>query len=260
MSIKPVIQPLRRIPYQIRGKVENKILESYDIIEKVDEPSDWVSQVVVVPKHNGNIRLCVDMRRANEAFIQERCAIPTIDDILSDLNQSKVFSKLDIKWAYHQIELDPKAREITTFQTHKGNFRYKRLMFRIFCAPELYNKIIHQVLKDCEGVHSIFDDIVVHGESQSELFKKLSEKGLTVNLDKCQFNMPHITFMRHILSKHGSCVGEDKVKAVLDARQPSNAAEVRSFLGLVNFSSRFIPSLATVAEPLRQLTRNVVKF
>ena len=95
--------------------------------------------MVVVPKVNGDIRLCVDMRRANEAVIRERYAIPTIDDILTDLNQSQVFSKLDIKWAYHQIELDPSSREITTFQTHKGNFRYKRLMFGISCAPEMYN-------------------------------------------------------------------------------------------------------------------------
>ena len=120
-----------------------------NIIEKFEEPSDWMSQVVVVPKVNGVIRLCVDMRRANEAVIRGRYAIPTIDDILTDLNQNQVFSKLDIKWDYHQIELEPSARKITTFQTHKGNFRYKRMMFGISCAPEMYNKIIHQILKEC---------------------------------------------------------------------------------------------------------------
>ena len=114
-----------------------------------------MSQVVVVPKVNGDIRLCVDMRRANEAVIRERYAIPTIDDISNDLNQSQVFSKLDIKWAYHQIELDPSARKINTFQIHKGHFRYTRLMFGISCAPEMYNTIIHQILKDCVGVQSI---------------------------------------------------------------------------------------------------------
>jgi hypothetical protein len=139
-------------------------------------------------------------------------------------------------------------------------------MFGISCVPELYNKIIHQVLKDCEGVQSIFD-IIVHGKSQEEhdtnldkLFKKLSEKGLTVNLDKCQFNMPHISFMGHILSKHGICVGDDKAKAVLEERQPSNTAEIRSFLKLVHFSARFILNLATIAEPLRRLTRKGAKF
>ena len=92
----------------------------------------------------------------------------------------------------------------------------------------MYNKIIHQILKDCVGVQSIFDDIIVHGKSQEEhdanlgrLFMKFREKGLTVNLDKCQFNLPHISFMGYILSKHGIGVDGDKVKAVLDERQPT---------------------------------------
>ena len=214
-----------------------------------------MSQVVVVPKVNGNIRLCVDMRRANEAVIRERYAIPTIVDILTDLNQSQV------------IKLDPSARKITTFQTHKGNFRYKRLMFGISCAPEMYNKIIHQILKDCVGVQSIFDDIIVHGKSQEEhdanldrLFTKLREKGLKVNLCQCQFNLPHIPFMGYILSRHGIGVDGDKVKAVLEERQPSTATEIRIFLGLVYFSSRIIPNLATIAEPQRRLTRSGVKY
>ena len=102
------MQPLRRIPYHLRDKVEQKLqeLESYDIIEKVEEPSNWMRQVVVVPKVNGDIQLCVDMRRANETVIQER-----YDDILTYLNQSQVFSKLDIKLAYHQIKLEPKCNE-----------------------------------------------------------------------------------------------------------------------------------------------------
>ncbi|XP_033749315.1 uncharacterized protein K02A2.6-like [Pecten maximus] len=111
--------------------------------------------------------------------------------VLRDLNQSKVFSKLDIRWAYPQIELTPESRSITTFQTHQGMYRFKRLMFGISCAAELYNKIIQQVLRNCPGVNSIFDDIVVHGASQSEHNKNLDkplqtlrEKGLTLNLDK----------------------------------------------------------------------------
>ena len=108
------------------------------------------------------------MRRANESY-ERGYAIPTIEDILTDSDHSQVFSKLDIKWAYHpQIELDPSARKITTFQIHKGNFLYKRLMFGISCAPEMQNKIIHQISKDCVEVQSIFDDIIVHGKCQEK--------------------------------------------------------------------------------------------
>lgn len=77
----------------------------------------------------------------------------------------KVPIKLDIKLAYHQIELNPKCRHITTFSTHKGMYRHKRLMIGASCAPEMYNKIKQQTLDGCDGVQSIFDDLVVHGKT-----------------------------------------------------------------------------------------------
>jgi hypothetical protein len=123
--VTPVVQPIRRIPYLLCEKIEKKHreLEQDDIIEKVDGPSKWVSPVVVIPKKNDEIRICIDMRRANEAVIRERYCIPTVDEVLQDLNQSKVYSKLYIKWAYHQLELLPKSREITTFMTHHDTSR-----------------------------------------------------------------------------------------------------------------------------------------
>lgn len=101
-SVKTVIQPVRRVPFHLREKLEKKLdeLEDSDIIEKVNEPSNWVSPVVVVPKgHNGSdIRLCVDMHQANAAIIRERFPIPTVDEVLQDLNESKIFIRIDIKW------------------------------------------------------------------------------------------------------------------------------------------------------------------
>ena len=129
----------------IREKVKKKIEElvAMDIIEPVEGPTPWVNPVVVVPKQNDEIRLCVDMRRANEAIIRERYPIPTVDEVLQNLNQSAVFSKIDLKWGYHQLELHPDSRGITTFTTHCGLYRYKRLMFGISSAPEVYQHVIH---------------------------------------------------------------------------------------------------------------------
>ena len=267
-DIEPVVQALRRVPYGLREKLEKKIdeLEELDIIEKVNTTSKWVNPIVVVPKKD-DIRLCIDMRRANEAVKRERYTIPTTEEVLQDLNNSTVFSKLDIKMAYHQIELDQESREITTFMTHKGMYRYKRLMFGVSCAPEMYNKVIAQTLSGLEGVNSIFDDIIVHGRSDDDLdarlealLERLEQKGLTLNLEKCQFNMTHVDFMGMVLSDHGVGLHESKVKAVLEFRQPKTVSEVKSFLGLVNFSGRFIPNLASIAEPLRKLTRKGVPF
>ena len=86
------------------------------------------------------------------------------------------------------------------------------------------------------------------------VFHRLQERGLTVNPDKCEFGIPRITFMGHVLSEKGIGPMEEKVKAVSEAREPECASEVRCFLGLVNFCAWFIPDLATNADPLRKLT------
>ena len=89
------------------------------------------------------------MRKPNEEIVRERHPIPTVDDIIYQLNGSKVFSKLDLKWGFHQIELEQQYRVITTFITHKELYRYERLMFGISSAPELYQHTIQQVLAGC---------------------------------------------------------------------------------------------------------------
>ena len=95
------------------------------------------------------------MRRANTAVIRKRYPIATVDEILQELNHSKLFSQRDQKLAYHQLELTPESREITTFMTHRGLYRYKRLLFGINYAPEMYNKIIQQMLGDFYGIRFI---------------------------------------------------------------------------------------------------------
>ena len=107
---------------------------------------------MVVPKQDGDIRICVGMRRANEAIERERHPIPTIEEVLHDLNESTVFSKLDLKWGFHQVELDAESLQITTFIIHRGLFRYTRIMFGITSAPEKYQKIVKDALIGCKEV------------------------------------------------------------------------------------------------------------
>ncbi|KAK3722797.1 hypothetical protein QZH41_007484 [Actinostola sp. cb2023] len=268
-NVKPVAQPIRRTPFSLRSKVEEKIKEliDMDIIEPVAGPTPWVNPVVVVPKPNGDIRLCIDMRRANEAILRERHPIPTVDEITQDMNGSKVFSKLDLKWGYHQLELTPDSREITTFVTHCGLFRYKRLLFGVSLASEQYQHEIQTTLAGIDGQENISDDIIVHGEDQAEhdkrlekVVKRLGECGLTLNAAKCQFSMDKLTFVGMVLSEKGVSCTTEKVRAVTEAREPQTASEVRSFLGLVNYCGRFIPDLATVSEPLRHLTKQGTQF
>ncbi|XP_038059532.1 uncharacterized protein K02A2.6-like [Patiria miniata] len=268
-SVTPVAQPLRRTPFNLRSRVEQKIreLECLDIIEAVDGPTPWVNPVVVVPKPNCDIRLCLDMRRANEAIIRGRHPIPTVDELLQSMNGSKVFSKLDLKWGYHQLELATESRGITTFVTHCGLYQYKRLMFGVSSASEQYQYMIAKALAGLEGVENISDDIIVHGPDQNThysrvlaVLRRLQELGLTLNAEKCQFNMSRLVFMGILLSEKGIGPTQERVRAVSEFREPENVSEVRSFLGLVGFSSSFIPNFATLSDPLRKLTRKGVPF
>ena len=126
-SIPPVAQHPRRVPFHLRKKVvaELKELEQHGIIEKVDGPTPWISLLVAVPKSNGKVRVCVDMRVANKAISRERHPTPTLEDLVHTLNGATLFSKLDLRPGYHQISLAPESQYITTFFTHKGLRRYK---------------------------------------------------------------------------------------------------------------------------------------
>ena len=268
-DVTPVAQKVRKIPFSLQGPVEQKLedLLEQNIIEKVSGPTPWVSPVVCAPKKNGDIRLCVDMRRANAAVLRERHPMPTLDDILHEMTGARVFSKLDLAQSFHQIELDESSRIITTFVTHKGLCRYKRLMFGISCAPEMHQRVIQQVLEGCEGVRNIADDIIVyaptleqHDRRLDAVLRRLQDAGLKLNGEKCQFGMTELTFMGHRLSRAGVTATDDKVDAVLRAREPRTASEVRSFLGLVTFLGRFIPDLSTISAPLRDLTKSGVAW
>lgn len=124
-TVQAVQQGYRRAPIALEGKIHDKLetLLQKDIIEKVNGPSAWVSPMVPIMKRSGEVRICVDMRRANQAVLRESHPLPLIEELLGSLGGATKFSKLDIKEAYHQLELSEKSREITTFITKYGLFR-----------------------------------------------------------------------------------------------------------------------------------------
>lgn len=176
-SVKPVQQPLRRIPIALEDKVEKKINEALaeDIIEPVAGPSSWISPIVAVFKGNGEIRLCVDMRRANKAVLRENYTLPTFDAFMTKLRGAKLFSRLDLKWAYQQIELHESSRDITTFITHKGLFRYKRLMFGISSSTEIFQRIMEELLSPCSNALNYIEDVIIFGNTEREHDKAVKQ-------------------------------------------------------------------------------------
>ena len=162
------------------------------IEEEPEGPTSWVSPLVVAPRPDSDVRICVDMRCANQEIIRERQPIPT------------VISRVDLKWGFHQILLAEESRHVPIFVTHRGLHRYIHLMFGVTSVPEKYQQIIRDVLRTCEGVINIADDLVIHGNGAAQhnerlfvVLNRLKEVCLTLSGDKCEFKLPRLTFFGH---------------------------------------------------------------
>ncbi|PIK48057.1 hypothetical protein BSL78_15069 [Apostichopus japonicus] len=258
---KPVQQSLRRIPFAVRDMVTQELanLEAQGVIEKVHGATDWVSPIVVAWKKNGKIRICVDLRKLNENMVLEKHPLPHIEELLTELQGASYFSKLDLKSAYHQLQLHEESRDLTTFITHAGIYRYKRVCFGLASAPSCFQKVMHSILTGLQGVQCYLDDVVVYGKTQAEhdqnlqrVLTKIRDSGMKLN-SKCEFNATTIQLLGHVVSKEGIRPAPDLVKAITDAPAPQSVDEIRSFLGLAGYYAKFVPNFAMKVQPIRDI-------
>ena len=254
----------RRVPLPLLGKLEKEItrLALLDVIEPVEEPTDWCAPVVVVPKPNGDIRMCVDLTKLNQAVKRELYQMPTVESTLGSIEEGAVYSKLDANSGFHQVLLDPDSRKLTTFITPFGRFMFKRLPYGISSAPEYYQKRMIQVLKGLPGVKCLVDDILVVGRNQAEhderlraVLDRLVQEGITLNLEKCLFSVSRLEYLGQIIDGQGLRKDPSKVQAIVNFPEPRDVKELRRFLGMVNQLMKFCPDLAEHTKPLRDLLR-----
>ena len=202
------------------------------------------------------------MREANKAVKCEKHLMPTIDDLVVYLSGATIFSKLDLSSGYHQIELEPESRHITRFSTHVGLRRYKRLMFGINAASEIFQNAIEEILTGLTRCKNISDDIIVfgattaeHGQNLYGTLTRLQQHDVRLNKEKCSFSKSEITFYGHIFSSEGLRADPEKIEAITNMSVAENVSEVKSLLGMAQYVSRYIPEYATITAPLRALTK-----
>ena len=203
--MNPVVQPQRHIPYHMKKAVskELKKLNEQGIIENfVDQPTPWVSLIVCIPNKEGGTCICVDMREANSAIKRKRHIMPTLNDFEAAVNGTKYFSKIDLRQAYHQVELEPECRFITTFTTHEEIYQYKRLNYGTSCAAEVFQNILQRNLSDIPSVKNIADDIIIFGKDRKEYvialeacLKRLSALNIKAKVENANFFNKKSNFM-----------------------------------------------------------------
>ena len=128
-------------------------------------------------------------------------------------------------------------------------------------------KIIAQILAGIPGVKNIQDDVILSGRTHEEhderlklMFKRLADRNITLQLDKCEFNKPTLTFYGFQFSKTGVSADPQKVAAIAVLYKPLNASKARSLLGMTNYCARFIELYANITEPIRRLTQKSVEW
>lgn len=268
-SVPPVRQAYRRIPIPLEELTLLKLkeLERQGVIERVFEASEWVSPMLVKRKSADDVRIIIDLREANKAIIREVHPLPTLEQMVSRLRGSNVFAKYDVKQAFHQLVLREDCRYITTFISPLGLMRYKRLVFGLSAAPELFQKCMESMLGDFPWLIVFIDDILVFAPDEETLKQRvnilkdrLHKYNVTLNGQKTIECAREVEFLGFHLSAEGVSISHEKIESILKFRPPQSAEEVRSFLGLITFVGRYIPHLSTLSAPLNELTKKGYKF
>ena len=269
-SVTPVIHPPRRVPAALRDRLKSTLdeMEQMEVIRKVDEPTDWVSSVVIVEKPNSNkLRICLDPKDLNNAIKREHLELPTLEEITSRMAGAKVFSKIDLNHGYWQQTLDEESQLLTTFNTSFGRYCYRRLPFGIKCAQEVFQKRISQHFDNIPGVETEIDDILIwgatdeqHDKRLEEVLKRCAELNLTLNKEKCRFKVQSVTYLGNIISADGIKADPEKVRAISEMPPPTDRKGVERLLGTVNYLAKFVPNMSTVMEPIRVLLRKDTEF
>ena len=192
----------------------------------------------------------------------ENYPIPNAEDLLTTLEGSQTFTKLDMSQAYQQLLLEDESKQYTTINTHKGLYQYNRLPFGVSSAPGIFQRTMENLLHGIPCVIVRVDDILIGGKDDVDhlsnldaVLTTLSAAGLRLKKSKCEFMVPQVTYCGYRISGSGVEPVKDKVEAIQKAPEPQNVSQLRSFLGMLSYYHQFLPNIATTLEPLHKLLR-----
>lgn len=264
ISVKPYrLSPTRQ--KQLREKLDDMIND--DVIEECDSP--WSAPVILVPKGETDVRVCVDYRRLNEITKPDRYPLPRIDDLLHQAKAMPYMSTIDLQSSYWQIMVHPDDYDKTSFVSPFGTFRFKRMPFGLRNAPATFQRLMDKFI---QGLHakcvlSYLDDLIIrsitfsqHIEDLKEVFMKLREYKLRANRKKCKFMCSEIKYLGHLIVSDGIKTDPEKISAIANRQAPKNLKQLISFLQTASWYRRFIHNFADIARPLTNLTKKKISW
>ncbi len=268
-SVPPVVRPPRRVPKPMEEAVKTELhrMTKLGVITPISEPTDWVSSMVAQRKKNTDqIRVCIDPKDLNRALKRPHHPMRTVEEVMMNLSDCKVFSILDATNSFWQIPLDERSSKLTTFNTILGRYRFLRMPYGLNSGSEVFQSTMEQLFSGypCE---IIVDDILVTGRDLEEHDKNLKavldrarEVGLRLNPNKCKFRQSQVSYVGHLMTDEGCKPDPEKVAAIAEMPVPTDTAAVHRFLGMLTYLGKFIDNLSEITAPLRELLHDNVHW
>lgn len=264
-SEKAIAQKLRRFPPTEKKLIEEYIQEAIQQGIIRESKSPWRFNIVIVPKKDGTKRVCIDYRQLNTVTKKNSMRMPNIEEILEELEGSNIFSTIDLKSGYHQIQMENESVEKTAFGTHVGNFEYLVMPFGLCNAPSTFQyimeKILHQFINSFVCVY--LDDIVVYSKSKEDhimhleqVLEALDNANLKLNNKKCYFFMQEVELLGFKVNSNGIAIGSNRLKIIDQLEEPMNLKELRSVLGLFSYLRKFVPHFAKESYPMTECLKS----
>ncbi|GKB26362.1 putative reverse transcriptase domain-containing protein, partial [Tanacetum coccineum] len=273
IDLVPGAAPVARAPYRLAPS------EMKELSEQLKELSDkgfirpssspWGAPVLFVKKKDGSFRMCIDYRELNKLTVKNRYPLPRIDDLFDQLQGSSVYSKIDLRSGYHQLRVREEDIPKTAFRTRYGHYEFQVMPFGLTNAPAVFMDLMNRVCKPYldKFVIVFIDDILIYSKNEQEhkehlkqILELLKKEELYAKFSKCEFWIPKVQFLGHVIDSEGIHVDPAKIESIKDWTSPKSPTEIRQFLGLAGYYRRFIEGFSKIAKPMTKLTQKKVKF
>ncbi|GJT37795.1 putative reverse transcriptase domain-containing protein [Tanacetum coccineum] len=272
IDLIPGAAPVARAPYRL---APSEMKELSDQLKELSDKgfirpssSPWGAPVLFVKKKDGSFRMCIDYRELNKLMVKNRYPLPRIDDLFDQLQGSSIYSKIDLRSGYHQLVREEDIPK-TAFRTRYGHYEFQVMPFGLTNAPAVFMDLMNRVCKPYldKFVIVFIDDILIYSKNKQEhaehlklILELLKKEQLYAKFSKCEFWIPKVQFLGHVIDSQGIHVDPAKIESVKDWASPKSATEIRQFLGLAGYYRRFIEGFSKIAKPMTKLTQKKIKF